>query len=133
MNFFILTVLFIGIALIFLSATLFGRAVFSGSLGFIKTKTKEAKATVRGKYKVDKLRSSGVYTVYFMRFQLSENDSMEVPVSKKIFKKAMPNDTGTLFYKGSYFVDFILDRDVKKKEEAPKEETYILNGEVVKK
>lgn len=136
MKYVIGSVPFIAFGVLLIAIVLLLRVLFAGSLGMVKTKTKCATATVRGKYKVDKMRSSGVYTIYFMRFELSKDDTIELPVPKKIFKKAPPGTEGTLYYKGSYFVDFVINEENKEKpqnEEAAKEETYILNGEVVKK
>ena len=135
MKYFFGAVSFTAIAVFIIGIVVLLRVLFSGSIGLVKTKTKCSPATVKGKYKVDKMRSCGVYTIYFMRFELSKDDTIELPVSKKIFKKAPPGTTGMLYYKGSYFVDFVIDEEAKetKNEEAQEASTYILNGEVVKK
>ena len=106
------------------------RILFAGSLTFIKTKTKQAEAVIINKRKREMYRSSGIYTNYFVLFRLGENDTMELPVNKKLFKADNLGKSGILTYKGEIFISFTPDEDIQKK---PKKETYILNGQVVEK
>ena len=110
--------------------TLLFRAGFSGTVSFIKAKSRESKAKILNRRKQDMLRASGPYTNYFILFGLEGNDRIELPVSKRLYKKAQIGKTGILTYKGSYFIDFVFDEDIKKE---PKKEAYILNGEIVEK
>lgn len=105
------------------------RILFAGSVTYIKTPTqKNVDATVISKRKQDMMRSTGAYTNYFILFKLGENDSLEFPVGKHLYKKCNSGDKGKLSYKGSIFMSFVLEKDL-----PPKKETYILNGEVVEK
>ena len=106
------------------------RAVFFGSMTYIKTTPKTVHATVLDKRKQDMLRQTGVYTNYFVYFQLSETDKIELSVGKRIYSKASPGKTGLLTYKGNVFRDFIFDEDTAPKQQ---KETYVLNGEVIEK
>ena len=107
-----------------------GKVLFSGATSFIKSPPKKAHVTILDKRKQDMLRSSGVYTNYFVCFKLSHDDKLELPVNKRLYKKATVGDTGTLTYKGNYFVSFVFDKDLKPKSQ---KETYILNGEIIEK
>ena len=81
------------------------RILFAGSVTYIKTPTqKNVDATVISKRKQDMMRSSGVYTNYFILFKIGENDSLEFPVSKHLYKKCNSGDKGKLSYKGSIFM-----------------------------
>ena len=127
---FIIIILSVLVLAVLGAITVIGKVLFSGSLSFIKSETKKTRATVLNKRKQDMLRSSGPYTNYYIYFQLSENDKMEFPVNKRLYKRANVGDTGTLTYKGMYFVGFAFDKDIK---EEPKKETYTLNGEIIEK
>lgn len=120
------------IGLLLIPATLLARVFFAGSVTFIKNKAKTVSATVLGKRKKDMFRSSGIYTNYFITFDLGGSDRLELPVNKKLFKADNIGKSGKLTYKGGFFVSFITDEELKSKEK-PKKETYILNGEVVEK
>ncbi|MBO5312802.1 MAG: DUF2500 family protein [Clostridia bacterium] len=121
---------FSAVAMLILGGVGFGRVLFHGSVTHIKAKRhSDVPATVKGKYKVDKMRSSGIYTIYFVNFQLDKDDFLEFPVSKKIYKKYDVGTEGYLSYKGSYFIDFTTAPPPKEQ----KKETYILNGEIVEK
>ena len=104
------------------------RIVFAGSISFLKNKAKSVPATVLNKRKQDMLRSSGVYTNYFILFDLGNGDRLEMPVGKWLYKKSPIGKKGILTYKGGLFISF---KDIP--EESPPKETYILNGEIVEK
>ena len=110
------------------AVALLSRVFFAGTLSFVKIKTKSVSALVLGKRKKDMYRHSGIYTNYFMCFDLGNGDRIELPVNKKQFKADNIGKRGVLTYKGEIFVSFILDEDKPK----PKE-TYILNGKAVEK
>ncbi len=132
MKFFVLLLPLVAILIILGAVVFLFRMMFSGASTYIKTPTqKNVSATVINKRKQDMMRSSGVYTNYFVLFDLGQNDRLEFPVSKHLYKKCNSGDTGKLSYKGSIFVSFIFDRDLPPP--APKKETYILNGEVIEK
>lgn len=116
------------IALVGIGAVLLSRVFFAGTLSFVKTKSKSVPAVILGKRKKDMLRPSGIYTIYFVCFDLGNGDKMELPVDKKLFKADNLGQRGILTYKGEIFVSFVLEKDMPK----PKQ-TYILNGQVVEK
>ena len=104
------------------------RIIFAGSISFLKTKAKVVPATVLNRRKQDMLRSSGIYTNYFILFDLGKGDRLELPVGKQLYKKCHIGKEGILTYKGELFISF---KD--KPEPKPLKETYILNGQVVEK
>lgn len=116
--------LFLGVAF-----TLLSRVFFAGSATFVKTKTRRTDATVLGKRKKDMYRSSGIYTNYFITFDLGHGDKLELPVTKKVWRQDNIGKSGVLTYKGEIFINF----DIGKTTEKTKKETYILNGEVIEK
>lgn len=118
------------IVVIAIAIVLISRVFFAGSITFVKTKSKTVSAVVLNKRKKDMLRSSGVYTNYFMLFDLGNNDKLELPINKKLYKRTELGQKGTLTYKGGYFISFVPEEE---KPEKPKKETYILNGVVVEK
>lgn len=127
----ILLIIFaIVVVVAFLGVFLLLRMGFSGAHSFIKSKSKTVQAKILSKRKQDMLRSSGPYTNYFIWFSIGESDKIELPVNKRLYKKAHAGKTGILTYKGGLFISFIFDEDIKKE---PKKETYILNGEIVEK
>lgn len=123
-------IIFSVIAVVAVGITLLSRVFFAGSVSFVKTKSKTVPAKILNKRKKDMLRASGVYTNFFMLFDLGNGDKLELPINKKLYKKDNLGKTGMLTYKGGIFVNFVLDDDLPTK---PKKETYILNGEVVEK
>ncbi|MBQ8145776.1 MAG: DUF2500 domain-containing protein [Clostridia bacterium] len=132
MKFFVFLFPIMVILIILGAVVLLFRMMLAGASTYIKTPTqKNVNATVIGKRKQDMMRSSGAYTNYFVLFDLGQNDRLEFPVSKHLYKKCNPGDTGKLSYKGSIFLSFALDRELPPP--PPKKETYILNGEVVEK
>lgn len=127
-----LLLVLMGIFIIFalFAVSLLFRSGFSGSVSFFKSKAKKSHAEILNKRKQDMFRPSGPYTNYFILFGMDGNDRLELPVNKRLYKKAVIGKKGILTYKGSYFIDFVFEEDVK---EEPKKETYILNGEVIEK
>ena len=113
---------------IVVSVILLSRITFYGAVSSIRSKPKEASATILNKRKQDMMRSSGVYTNYFMLFDLGGGDKLELPINKKLFKADNIGKSGTLIYKGGIFISFTEAAPPK-----PKKETYVLNGEVVEK
>ena len=118
------------IIILALVLVLLARALFSGTFTFIKTKTKKASATVLGKRKKEILGRL-IRTVYFIRFDLGNGDSIELPVNKKLFYKENVGKSGVLTYKGSYFIDF--EEGGTLPQPKPEKQAYVLNGEVIEK
>ena len=120
-----LLIVFLGfIAMVVLAVVLLFRLLFSGTHTFVKTPKKQVRAKILGKRSQDRLRSSGVYTNYFITFELGENDRFELPVDKKLFKEENIGKCGILIYKGELFISF--DEDAKESEN--EKSTVILNG-----
>lgn len=102
-----LIIVFVGfIGMIVLAAILFFRVLFSGSHTFVKSEKKQVRAKILGKRFQDRMRASGVYTNYFITFELGESDRLELPVNKKLFKKENIGKCGILTYKGGVFISF---------------------------
>ena len=84
------------IAMIVLAVVLLFRLLFSSTHTFVKTPKKQVRAKILGKRSQDRLRASGVYTNYFITFELSGNDRLELPVDKKLFKEENVGKCGRL-------------------------------------
>lgn len=121
-------IILILIIFVSIAAILMSRIIFAGSVTFLKNKAKSVPATVLNKRKQDMFRTSGLYTNYFILFDLGNNDRMELPVNKRLYRQSAIGQKGILTYKGGLFISFKDEKD----EEMPKE-TYILNGEVIEK
>ena len=120
-----LIIVFLGflIMVVFAIVLLF-RVIFAGSHTFVKTPKKQLRATIFGKRSRDVFRASGVYTNYFITFELGEGDYIELSVDKKLFKEENIGVRGILTYKGNIFLSFVEEKDETEGEKS----TVILNG-----
>ena len=117
-------------AMVVFAVVMLFRVLFAGSLTSLRTKARSLNATVVGKREKDVMRKSGVYTNYFVTFELNKGDCLEFSVSKSFYKMDNLGATGVLSYKGESFVDFKEGAALTPPEE---KQTYILNGQVVEK
>ena len=125
-------VIFFGgfIAMVIFAIVTLLRTLFSGSVAHIRTKARSVNATIVGKREHDVMRKSGVYTNYFITFELSKGDCLEFSVSKSLYKKDNIGAVGVLCYKGERFVNFKEGATLAPPAE---KQTYILNGQVTEK
>ncbi len=88
---------------------MFGGAAYSRTKNLL-SKKKQAQAEFITKREQLMLRASGPYTNYFATFRLSENDSIEFPIPKRLFKKLKSGHTGTLTYLGDTFYSYKINK-----------------------
>lgn len=111
------------VAMVIFAVVLLFRVIFSGSRTFVKAPKKQVRATILGKRSRDVLRASGVYTNYFITFELRSDDRIEFPVDKALFKEENIGKSGILTYKGGLFISFDEENDNEEEKS-----TVILNG-----
>lgn len=92
---------------------IFGGSLFS-EIKYVKNRKIKPNVTVLGKRDKLMLRQSGPYTNYFVTFKLAEDDILELPVSKKLYKTVQYGDVGELEYYGDRFYSFTMERKRKK-------------------
>ncbi|MBP3495913.1 MAG: DUF2500 family protein [Clostridia bacterium] len=101
--------LVLGVFAVILLFKLFGGAAYSSTKNLL-SKKKIVQAEFITKREQLMLRASGPYTNYFATFRLSENDSIEFPIPKRLYKKLKSGHTGTLTYLGNTFYSYKINK-----------------------